>query len=94
MVPLTNGSGSWRRPPKTKIRIQATLVQTYQVYDGEPLPIDGPVTAAQPPQLPPHRLRPLFWRAGTAGEHLTQGSKGEAGPLIGLREKDALGTVC
>jgi hypothetical protein len=78
------------------IRIRNTgAVKTYQVYDGETLPIDRPVTAAQPPQLPPHRLRPLFWRTGTAaGEHLTQGDKGEAGPLIGLRERDTLGTVC
>jgi hypothetical protein len=73
--------------PNPITRKRYRTVQTYQVDDGEPFPIDRPVTAAQPPQLPPHRLRPLFRRTGTAGEHLTQGDKGEAGPLIGLQER-------
>jgi hypothetical protein len=80
--------------PNQITRKRYRTVQTYQVDDGEPLPINGPVTAAQPPQLPPHRLRPLFWRTGTAGEHFAQGNKGEARPLIGLRERCSRTQCC
>ncbi len=48
--------------PNPITRRRYRTVQTYQVDDGEPLPIDGPVTAAQPP---PGSMVPLTNGSGS-----------------------------